>query len=1317
MAASGISISIDSGSTFTDIYASIPGKSQDITLKLPSVDPQKYHDAPTEGIRRVLEIASGSQIPCGRPLNLSEVKSIRMGTTVAANALSEGKGERSALVITKGFRDLLLLGDQAPLDLFGFTVPKPMALYEKVLEVDERVILEPSPDDPGGQAANVDPDKVLDTGVSQQVIRIVREPYWGIVEQHFVEMHDRGIRSVSICLMHSSVYPNHEFRLADLARKAGLNVTVSSLLNPKIGMVARAESATLHAYITPVIRKHVEHFRNLFVGQMRDPTLPPCEFMQNDGTMAHIHDIVGSKGILSSSVGGLLGYASTCYDRSSGKPLIGFDMGGTSTKISRFAGEYERVTTTLAGNTIELPQLNINTIATGGSSQLYWSKGSAEVGPDSVGAHPGPACYQKGGPLTVTDANLLLGRLVPECFPKVCGPNGDKSLDIEVTRRMFNDLCSNINNGANSDATKLTPEQAALNFLRIAEKNMCRAILRQTETRGYEASGHDLVAFGGAAGQHACFIASSLGINRVILHHHSSMLSAYGMAFGSLVSDLEEPLECVFRRDTIPRIREIEASLRVRAESELRERGIGDADDIEFKVEILMHYEGSDTIIAISKPENELELTMKFADVHKKKYGFIAARPVVACTVRLRAVGLKKPPSDLSPAQQIACLGEFRAPSREARVMTKDVYFGERGWQRTPVYRLESLRTADRIEGPALIVDNTQTILVTPNAQATILRSHVVIDIASPTAHAVVQKIAIDPLQFAIFDYRFSSMMKKMKRMLRRTDISSEMKKHLKFSCGIFSANSRLIACAPFGPSHISTMKCAVQSNRGNWKHKLQDGDILVFRQPRLCGSTHPLDITVVTPVFHGGVIVFYCTSSGIFTDSSALISKEPWQEDGEIIPAEVVRDGAMDEESIEKYILSDRKQHSDCSDSSYLADNLANLRVLVDANQQVRERLMKLLEGQEMKVVSAYVRAMERRPETAVRQLLRIVHDKRGGRPLVATDLMSDGSPICLKITIDYDKGEADFDFTGTARTNFPAHVAQAAIMYLLHHWIKGEIRFSQGLLNPINIILPSQVGSTPNPQSDNTISNRRVASHHVLELMLQCFDIYSSGRLHNLMFSVRGQITPDGTYIPGFMHQETIVGGSCAGPDWHGKNAMEVGTTKTRIIDAELLERQYPCLVWEFSVRHGSGGRGQFYGGDGCNRVIEFLKPVSLTVMSECQPPSSDGFHGGCHGEAGVNLLIKKATSDREPNQVVNLGPKSTTNVCKGDTLIIQTSGGSGWGEPTASDASVYRRRSQYVLSPRPSTALVTANSPQRNFEYTYCECKSTLLRRYTQ
>lgn len=288
---------------------------------------------------------------------------------------------------------------------------------------------------------------------------------------------------------------------------------------------------------------------------------------------------------------------------------------------------------------------------------------------------------------------------------------------------------------------------------------------------------------------------------------------------------------------------------------------------------------------------------------------------------------------------------------------------------------------------------------------------------------------------------------------------------------------------------------------------------------------------------------------------------------------------------------------------------------------------------------------------------------------------------------------------------------------MYLLHHWIKGEIRFSQGLLNPINIILPSQAGSTPNPQSDNTISNRRVASHHVLELMLQCFDIYSSGRLHNLMFSVRGQITPDGTYIPGFMHQETIVGGSCAGPDWHGKNAMEVGTTKTRIIDAELLERQYPCLVWEFSVRHGSGGRGQFYGGDGCNRVIEFLKPVSLTVMSECQPPSSDGFHGGCHGEAGVNLLIKKATSDREPNQVVNLGPKSTTNVCKGDTLIIQTSGGSGWGEPTASDASVYRRRSQYVLSPRPSTALVTANSPQRNFEYTYCECKSTLLRRYTQ
>ncbi|GKZ18480.1 hypothetical protein AbraCBS73388_001404 [Aspergillus brasiliensis] len=1316
MAVSGISISIDSGGTFTDIHASVPGKSKDITLKLPSIDPQKYHDAPTEGVRRVLEIATGKQIPRESPLDFSVVKSIRMGTTVAANALSEGKGERSALVITKGFRDLLELGDQTPLDLFGFTVPKPMAVYEKVLEVDERVVLEPPSDDPGDHVTNVDPDTVFDTGVSQQVIRIVREPYWGIVSQQFVEMHDSGIRSVSICLMHSSVYPNHEFRLADLARKAGLNVTVSSLLHPKIGMVARAESATLHAYITPVIRKHVEHFRNLFVGQLRDPTLPQCEFLQNDGTMAHIHDIVGSKGILSSSVGGLLGYASTCYDRSSGKPLVGFDMGGTSTKISRFAGEYERVTTTLAGNTIELPQLNINTIATGGSSQLSWSTGSARVGPNSVGAHPGPACYGKGGPLTVTDANLLLGRLVPECFPKVGGPNGDEALDIAATRRMFDSLCSDINNGAESDASELTPEQAALNFLRIANENMCRAIRRQTETRGYEASSHDLVAFGGAAGQHACFIASSLGIDRVILHHHSSMLSAYGMAFGNLVSDLEEPLECVFRKDTIPRIREIEASLRARAALELRERGIEDEDDIEFKVEILMHYEGSHTIIAIPKPENELELTGKFAEIHRKNYGFTAARPVVACTVRLHAVGLKKPPSDLSPAQQLACLGEFQVPSCEARVMSKEVYFEERGWQLTPVYRLESLRTADRIEGPALIVDDTQTILVTPKAQATILKSHVVIDIPSPTARSVVQKIAIDPLQLSIFDHRFASMIKKMTRALRKTDISSEMKKYLKFSCGIFSANSRLIASAPFGPSHISTMKCAVQSNRGNWKHKLQDGDILVFRHPKLCGSTHLLDVTVVTPVFHGGVIVFYSTSSGIFTESSALSTKEPWQEDGEIVPAEIVRDGAIDEEAIEKYVLSERNQHSDCSDSSYLADNLANLRVLVNANQQARVSLTKLLEDQEVNVISSYVKAMERRPETAVRQLLRMTHDKCGGRPLVATDLMSDGSPICLKITIDYDKGEADFDFTGTGRTNFPSHVAQAAVMYLLQYWIKGDLRFSQGLLNPIKIILPSRADPAPSPQSEDAISKRRVASHHVLELMLQCFDIYASGRLHNLMFSVRGRITSDGTYIPGFMHQETIVGGSCAGPDWQGKNAMEVGTTRTRIIDTELLERQYPCLVWEFSVRRGSGGQGQFYGGDGCNRVIEFLKPVSLTVMSECQPPSPDGFHGGCHGEPGVNLLVKKATTDQEQKQVIDLGPKSTTNVCRGDTLIIQTSGGSGWGEPTASDKSAYRKRSQYILSPRPSTALVTANSPQQNFEYTYCDCKSTLLRRYT-
>ena len=465
-------------------------------------------------------------------------------------------------------------------------------------------------------------------------------------------------------------------------------------------------------------------------------------------------------------------------------------------EVSRFAGRYEHVLETAAGGiTLEKPQLKITTVPAGGSSQLSWSDKLFKIGPSSAGAYPGPACYRKGGPLTVTDANLLLGRLIPECFPKVFGSTGEDPLDIETTRRMFAELCSKINDSPESNRSDYTPEEIALDFLRAANDVMCRPIRSLAEARGSDAKHHDLVAFGGAGGQHACFIASSLGIDRIILHRHSSILSAYGMLFADQVSDLQESLGCAFHTEIIPRIQSIAVSLRAHAEAELRDRGLDDSDDIEFNLYLEMHYEGSLNLMMIPKPENGWDFAEKFAERHRREYGFTVPGTVVVDNVRLRAVGRKKSTSSLSPAQQIADLRNVSLPSQDTIMMRKDVYFDGFGWQLTPVYRLEILKTADHIKGPALVIDNNQTIVVTPNAQATILKSHVVIDIVSSTSIPGSQReTAVDPIQLSVFDHLFMSIATQMDRTLQEARANSKLKGRLHFSCGILSADRRLVA-------------------------------------------------------------------------------------------------------------------------------------------------------------------------------------------------------------------------------------------------------------------------------------------------------------------------------------------------------------------------------------------------------------------------------------------------------------------------------------------------------------------------------------------
>ncbi|CAK7212729.1 hypothetical protein SBRCBS47491_001565 [Sporothrix bragantina] len=1279
----GIQIAIDRGGTFTDVHAIVPGRADDIVLKLLSVDPQNYPDAPTEGIRRVLEQALGQPVPRGRPIDVSAVSSIRMGTTVATNALLERKGERSALLITKGFRDLLVIGNQARPDIFDLTVAKPGVLYEKVVEIDERVTLEGFTEDPEKSVIDLSSDPALVVGLSKEVVRVMTKPDLDAVRKIIQGLYDDGFRSLSVCFMHSYTYPDHELAVARIAEEAGMSVSVSSLLQPMIKMVPRGQSATADAYLTPLIKKYLDNFRRGFVGELDDASSTRCDFMQSDGGLVSFRKFSGLRAILSGPAGGVVGYAQTSYDPKSAKPIIGFDMGGTSTDVSRYAGSYEHIfETTTAGIALQTPQLDINTVAAGGGSRLFWSNGLFKVGPESAGAHPGPACYRKGGPLTVTDANLFLGRLVPEYFPKIFGKNEDQPLDIEVTRTLFEEMKVEVNSGLPVGTAKLTAEEVALGFLRVANESMCRPIRTLTEARGHDAAHHDLAVFGGAGGQHACSIASALGISRVVLHRFSSILSAYGMALADIVADVQAPLACVFSEANLGQIKATAAELRVKAEAELFDQGLAVNDTrAEYELFLHMHYEGSDTLIMIAQnadDDNDWAFAEKFIERHRQEFGFTMPRDVFVGDVRIRAVGKSNAGASATVAAQEMERVTRKAASSEAVQMTKQVYFeGGLGWQQTPVYLLTSLHEGEQVAGPAMIIDNTQTIVIAPNSVATALTEHVVIDIdvsgalkKSPTGGPV-----LDPVQLSVFGHRFMGIAEQMGRTLQKTSVSTNIKERLDFSCALFSEDGKLVANAPHVPVHLGSMQYAVLWQHEHWKGKLKEGDVLVSNHP-ICGGTHLPDITVITPFFENGKIVFYVASRGHHADIGGISagslppnSTELWQEGAAIESVKLVEGGAFNEEAMREHLLVRPAQYPGCSGARNLSDNLADLRAQTGANQKGINLIGQLVKEYGLETVLFYMRAIQENAEIAVRRLLKETFVRFNGKPMEATEFMDDGSPIKLKITINGEDGTADFDFTGTGpevygSTNAPTSVTYSAIIYVLRCLVKEDIPLNQGCLTPINVIMPQRTILSPSAEAA-VVGGNCVTSQRVTDVILRCFDVCSAsqGCLNNLTFGKSSRLdAATGKYTPGYGYYETIAGGAGAGPGWHGTDGVHVHMTNTRITDAEIFERRYPCLVREFSLRQGSGGEGAYKGGEGCIRDIEFRAPLSAAILSDRRVHAPYGMRGGKNGAVGVNLFIKKLPNGED--RVINLGPKNSIQAAIGDRMVVMTPGGGGWG-----------------------------------------------------
>lgn len=1052
-------------------------------------------------------------------------------------------------------------------------------------------------------------------------------------------------------------------------------------------IVSRANSACADAYLSPITTRYVQDFGRQFKGGLK-AVGHKLLFMQSDGGLTSWSTFSGLKAILSGPAGGVVGYAKTSYDDKSAIPTLGFDMGGTSTDVSRYSGHLEHIfETTTAEVTIQSPQLDINTVAAGGGSILFWRKGLFAVGPESASAHPGPACYRKGGPLTVTDANLFVGRILPEYFPHIFGPNEDQSLDEEIVKKKFSALTNEINKDR-SNLPPLSPEDVAMGFLTVANETMCRPIRSLTEGKGYVTTEHNLASFGGAGGQHACAVANNLGISRVIIHKYSSILSAYGMSLADVVSEVQRPESTVLSTESLAGLDERLDEISKEAVAALVEQGFEESQ-IEIERYLNLRYKGTETFIMVREPvfEEKESYLASFVEKHKQEFGFTLERDVLVGDIRVRGVGKFHSVAGTTPESDYEKYGSEFSPAPESSSQgTKKVYFENQGWANAKVYLIGNLARGQSVKGPAMIIDQTQTIVVDLNATANILTNHVVIDLRSQKKAQIDSK-NIDPIQLSVFGHRFMSIAEQMGQTLQKTSISTNIKERLDFSCAIFAPDGGLVANAPHIPVHLGSMSSAVEYQRNMWEGKLKDGDVLMANHPAYGGSHLP-DITVITPVFEPGTrkIIFWAASRGHHSDIGGItagsmppFSKELWEEGARIPGYKVVDGGKFDEEGVVDLLYTQPGKFPGCSGSRSLSDSISDLKAQIAANNKGIALLRALIDAFSLEVVQFYMYGIQTNAEEAVRELLKSVAKKYPGQALEAVDQIDDGTPIQLRIEIEPETGSAVFDFEGTGRQvygnlNAPRAISQSAILYVLRCLISVNIPLNQGCLKPITIKVPE--GSLLSPSKEAaTVGGNVETSQRITDVILKAFRAMgaSQGTCNNLTFGYGGETQEDGSKRPGFGYYETIAGGAGAGPTWDGQSGVQIHMTNTRSTDPEILEKRYPCILHEFSLRKGSGGLGARKGGDGVVRDIEFRVPVQVSILSERRTTEPYGMNGGANGVKGENIWLRKSqakNSDASEYREISLGGKNTAHFCAGDRIIIRTPGGGGYGQPNGAD-----------------------------------------------
>ncbi|KUI56006.1 hypothetical protein VP1G_03355 [Cytospora mali] len=1259
-----IRVAIDRGGTFCDVIAYIPGQ-ETLTFKLLSEDPANYRDAPTEAIRRVLVAAEGGDIPPGQRLDAS----CRIGTTVATNALLEHKGEKFALLATKGFKDVCIVGDQSRPKLFDLKVRKPQALHDNVVEIDERVTIEdydlnPQPLDKNRELT--DPDLVRTA--SGEIIRILQRPDPEVVRGQLEDLLKEGYTSLAISFMHAYVYPEHEQLVADKATEVGFRyVTTSSGTSPNIKYLIRSNSTCSEAYLYPVIKRYVENFESGF------EVLPQrVEFMCSDGGLKQAHKFRGNEALLSGPAGGVVGIAKSCYDPEDGTAVIGFDMGGTSTDVSRYDGRYDYITeASIAGRTINVPMLNIATVAAGGGSILFARNGLLVVGPESAGAHPGPACYRKGGPLTVTDANLFLNRLVLSSFPSIFGPNADQPLDTAVITEKFRDITAEFNTQTGQN---LSPEDVALGFLNIANETMSRPIRNATEARGFAPENHNLVCFGGAGGQHACSIADKLGIKRILIHRWSSLLSAHGIAQAELQYEVFEPYAETLSEDAMQHVESRFTVLKERVEQELTSQG-AEKGSLSFEESLVLRYFGTDTNITISKPEDG-NYAKAFKDHHLREFAFSMNRNIVIESIKVRGTGGAGKQVEERPDWKVITTALAESREKSLQPSQKQKVYVNGAWVETGIYELGSLPRGSVIAGPALIIDQTQTIFVEPDFRGVILDNHVVLDKVekgSLLANGLASDASTEnPIQLSVFAHRFMAIAEQMGNTLQRTSISTSIKERLDFSCAIFSPEGKLVANAPHIPIHLGSMQFAIQAQHRRWLGKLRDGDVLLTNHPQW-GGTHLPDLTVVTPVFVNGQIAFYVASRGHHTDiggkgitSMMPESKELWEEGINVDTMKIVSGGNFLEEEV---CAAFRKagEFPGCSVTRRMTDNISDLKAQVSANQRGILLLHRLCEEYSLPVVHKYMNAIQKNAEMAVREWFKQLA-KTHPEPLHATDYLDDGTAMSVTITMDAETGSAKYDFTGSGpqiwgNYNCPISICHSSIIYTIRSLVDSDIPLNEGCLAPVEIVVPE--GSVLNPGPAVAICGSTLASQRVIDTILRAFGRHaaSSGCANSFGWGMGGKDPETGKVIPGWNYGETVGGGVGACEGYDGEHGTHVHSTNTRATDAEVVEKRTAVLVRKNEIRQGSGGKGRWTGGLGLTREVEARIPLKFSILSDRRVYKPYGMAGGLPGEQGSNFAFK-FTGEGGAVERVSLGGKAVINLQAGEWMQINSPGGGGYG-----------------------------------------------------